>query len=155
MVNTRAIVSIAAIAAIAAAAAVVLGMHPSPAAGQGSTAVSAGAHGGNATQAGNQSGVLFASTQYAPYSYQVYPGPLSQQARAALSGFNVTTAALRNSSVEITVTLLGSGQQQSMTLKPGYRLYVVEAAFGDDSFHSDYSLGDDGFVIVDQNGYVA
>ncbi len=106
-------------------------------------------------QAANSSKTLFSSTQYFPYAYQVYPGPTSQQAQAALAGFNITSAALQNSSTKITLSLLGSGQQQSMILKPGYKLYLIETTFGDDGFHFDSSLGDDGFVIVDQNGYLA
>ena len=51
--------------------------------------------------------------------------------------------------------LEGSGQSQSITLKPNYKLYIIETTFGDDGFHFDSSLGDDGFVIVNQNGYIA
>ncbi len=103
----------------------------------------------------NSSKVLFANTQYAPYSYEVYPGPVSQQAQAALAGFNLTASALQNRSTDLTVTLVGTNQYQSILLKPSYKLYIVETTFGDDGFHFDSSLGDDGFVVVDQNGYVA
>ncbi len=51
----------------------------------------------------NSSKVLLSSTQYAQHAYQAYSGPLSRQARAAFSGFNLTYAALQNSSVAITV----------------------------------------------------
>lgn len=104
---------------------------------------------------GNSSKVLLSSTQYAQYAYQAYPGPLSHQARAALSGFNLTYTTLQNSSIAITVRLDGTSQYQNMILAPGYKLYVVEATLGDDGLNFDSSLGDDGFVIVDPNGYLS
>lgn len=102
----------------------------------------------------NSSKTLFSSTQYFPYSYQIYPGPTSQQAQLALSGFNITSAIQQNSSAKITLTLLGTSQSQSIILKPNYKLYIVETTFGDDGFHYDSSLGDDGFIMVDSNGYI-
>lgn len=103
----------------------------------------------------NASKTLFSSTQYYPYSYQIYPGPISQQAQSALAGFNITSTVLQNSTAKITLTLSGSGQGQTIMLKPNYKLYIIETTFGDDGFHFDSSLGDDGFVVVDQNGYLA
>lgn len=103
----------------------------------------------------NTSKVLFAGTQYYPYSYLIYPGPVSQQAQSALAGFNLISTTLQNSTAKITLTLVGSGQSQSIMLKPNYKLYIIETTFGDDGYHFDSSLGDDGFVVVDPNGYVA
>ncbi len=153
--DSKTMVTVIAVVVIAAVAAVALGMHPTPSASQGSQAVTTAGQGSNSATASDQTKVLFANTQYAPYSYQVYPGPLSQQAQAALSGFSMKNTTLQNSSVIVTLTVVGSGQQQTVVLQPGYKLYIVEATFGDDSFRSDYSLGDDGFVVVDPNGYVA
>ncbi len=103
----------------------------------------------------NSSKVLFASTQYAPYSYQIYPSPISQQAQSALAGFNITSTALQNSSTEVKLSLSGTNQYQTLILKPNYKLYIIETTFGDDGYRFDSSLGDDGFVVVDPNGYVA
>jgi hypothetical protein len=36
----------------------------------------------------------------------------------------------------------------------GARVYVVEAAVGDDSGNSDYNLGDDGLVVTDAHGRI-
>ncbi len=107
-----------------------------------------------ATTPANSSKVLFANTQYASYSYVVYPGPISQQAQSALAGFNLTSSQLQNSSTEIKISLIGSGQSQTLVLKPNYKLYIIETTFGDDGYHFDSSLGDDGFVVADPNGYV-
>jgi hypothetical protein len=103
----------------------------------------------------NSSKVLFANTQYAPYSYQIYPEPISQQAASALAGFNITSIQLQNSSSEVKLSLTATNQSHILIIKPGYKLYIIEATFGDDGYHFDSSLGDDGFVLVDPNGYVA
>ncbi|MGD0510889.1 MAG: hypothetical protein ABSA33_03530, partial [Candidatus Micrarchaeaceae archaeon] len=102
----------------------------------------------------NSSKTLFASSQYARYSYQVYPGPISQQAQAALSGFSLNSTALQNGSTGVKISIVGSSQSQTLVLKPNYKLYIVETSFGDDASHFDASLGDDGFIIVDTNGYI-
>lgn len=103
----------------------------------------------------NSSKVLFSSTPYSQYSYVVYPGPISSQAQAALTGFNLTSTPLQNSSTDIRLALIGTNQYQTLTLKPNYKLYIIETTFGDDGYHFDSSLGDDGFVVVDPKGYVA
>ncbi|MFI5412617.1 MAG: hypothetical protein ACHQX1_01875 [Candidatus Micrarchaeales archaeon] len=107
------------------------------------------------SQVVNTSKTLFNSTQYYPYSYEIYPGPISQQAQSALAGFNLTSTTLQNSTAKITLSLTGTSQNQSITLKQGYKLYIIETTFGDDGFGYDSSLGDDGFIAVDPNGYVA
>jgi hypothetical protein len=116
------------------------------------------AYNSNASQAKqhvNSSGVLFSSTQYFPYAYQVYPGPISSQAQSALTGFNLTSTILQNGTTEVTLAIAGNNQHQYIILKPDYKLYVVETTFGDDGFNFDSSFGDDGFVVVDPSGYIA
>ena len=68
---------------------------------------------------------------------------------------NITTTMLQNSSTEIKLSLIGTDQYQSLILKPSYKLYIIETTFGDDGYHFDSSLGDDGFVIVDSGGYIS
>lgn len=101
-----------------------------------------------------QAPVLFSRTAYAPYAFQVFPGSMSQQASAAMSGFSMNTTALANGTTSISVSLKSTSQSQTIMLGPGYKLYVIETTFGDDGYGSDYSLGDDGFVLVNQTGYV-
>ena len=110
---------------------------------------------GNQTTSTNSSKILLSNTQYFPYAYQVYPGPTSPQAQAALAGFNLSSTTLQNGTTKVTVTLVGTSQYQSFMLRPDYKLYIIETSMGDDNFHFDSSLGDDGFVAVDPNGYVA
>ncbi len=97
-------------------------------------------------------GPSLASSQYAPYAYQIYPGTPSAQAQAALSGidFHVTPGP---TSFSVTVAAAGSSQGATPTVYPnGDRIYVIEASFGDDSGGVDYSLGDDSIVATNAAG---
>jgi hypothetical protein len=51
--------------------------------------------------------------------------------------------------------LVSSGASQVVTLDKGYSLYIIETSYGDDGIGSDYSLADDGFVVVNQSGYLS
>jgi hypothetical protein len=112
----------------------------------------------NNTQAGTpgdtNASLLFSNQPYAPYSYLIYPGTPSPQAQAALSGFNLSTTQLQNGSAMITLVFISTGSNQTVVVKPGYKLYFIETSMGDDSFGGESSLGDDGYVTVDPNGYV-
>jgi hypothetical protein len=99
--------------------------------------------------------MLFSDQPYAPYSYLIYPGTPSPQSQAALSGFSMSTTQLQNGSARITLTFISTGDNQTMILKQGYKLYFIETSFGDDAFGGESSLGDDGYVIVNPNGYVS
>ncbi len=102
----------------------------------------------------NSSSVLFSSTQYYPYSYLISSSNLSSAAQSALAGFRLSRMQMQNGSVEVNISLSNGGQGNSVVLKPGYRLYVIEASFGDDGYGFDSSLGDDAFVMVNPNGYI-
>lgn len=148
----------AAIVLLAIVGGFILGTHHGAAASLSSTStISSKASGASSSNqmTTNSSKVLFSNTQYAQYAYLIYPGQMTQQAQSAFSGFNLTTSSLQNGSTNLTITLIGSNQAQSISLKPNYKLYIIETSFGDDGFHFDSSLGDDGFVVVDPNGYVA
>lgn len=103
---------------------------------------------------GSSSQVLFSSTPYFQYAYLISGSNLSQEAKAALTGFNMTSDFLSNGTEEIRVAIQGSGQNQTILLDSGYKLYIVETTFSDDSYGFDASLGDDGLVMVNQTGYV-
>ncbi len=106
------------------------------------------------SHAGRPSSVLFSSTPYLQYAYLISGGNLSQEAKAALTGFNMTSDFLSNGTEEIRIAIQGSGQNQTIMLDPGYKLYIIETTFSDDSYGFDASLGDDGLVMVNQTGYV-
>ncbi len=153
--DSRMVIGMAVLAVIIAAGVAMSMGHGGQSSAQiNSTNSSTQAAAQNQTQPNIQK-ILFVSTQYAPYSYQIYPGPVSQQAQAALSGFNLTSSVLQNGTTDVRLSLTGTGSYQTVALKPDYKLYIVETTFGDDGYQFDSSLGDDGFVVVDQNGYVA
>lgn len=102
----------------------------------------------------NTTGTLFTSTQYAQFAYLISNSTLSSQAQAALSGFNLSRTQDSNDTVVIGITLMSNGNKQTVSLKPGYKLYIIETSFGDDSFGGESNLGDDGFVEVSSNGYI-
>ena len=60
----------------------------------------------------------------------------------------------QDGSMNITISVNGTKASQKVVVKPGYKLYVVEASFGDDNRGFDSSFGDDGFVLVDPHGYL-
>lgn len=102
----------------------------------------------------NTTGTLFSSTPYYQFAYVISNSTISSQAQAALSGFNLTRTQYSNGTVAMGITLIGNGNKQTLDLKPGYKLYIIETSFGDDSFGGESNLGDDGFVEVSPNGYV-
>jgi hypothetical protein len=99
-------------------------------------------------------GPLLSSTQYAPYAFRVYPGPVSSQAQVATAGFtiHVTPSAGK---ITLSVSASGSGQgAQTSTFPAGDRVYFIEASLGDDSGNTEYNFGDDGVVVTDAHGHV-
>ncbi|MDE1869408.1 MAG: hypothetical protein KGH71_00280 [Candidatus Micrarchaeota archaeon] len=111
--------------------------------------------GANLTNQSTQSNrTLFSNSPYSQFSYLVSSNALTYQAQAALAGFNLTKTQLANGSTEMKISVIGTNINQTVLLSPGYKEYVVETSFGEDNGNFDGSLADDGFVTVDQNGYV-
>src|SRR6266436_10136369 len=88
------------------------------------------------------------STQsYASSSYQVWPGPLSTAAKAAVTGL-VIAVHRHGSGIMVTAGVAGQPAPTPRFYPAGAKVFVVEVALGDDSGHSDYDLGDDGLVVT-------
>ena len=99
-------------------------------------------------------GPLLSSTPYAAYSYQIYPGTPSANARQAMAGYSFT-ARLVGNSVDFTLLVSGGGQPpDSKTYPASDHIYFVEANLGDDSGNAEYNFGDDGVVVTDASGHV-
>ena len=99
-------------------------------------------------------GPLLSSTAYGSYTYQLYPGSPSAQARFALAGFSYT-AQRSGASVDFTLYVSGGGQPPIKKTYPASdHIYFVEANLGDDSGSSEYNFGDDGLVATDATGHV-
>jgi hypothetical protein len=99
-------------------------------------------------------GPLLSTTQYAGYTYQLYPGTPYGSARQALAGF---TFSAHRTAASVTFTLTVSGGSQPPVTKSysaSDHIYFVEANLGDDSANSDYNFGDDGVVVTDASGHV-
>jgi hypothetical protein len=100
------------------------------------------------------SNILFSQTSYFSSSYQIYPGPLSSQARQAMEGFNLTSTPLQIGAANVTVTLIGTAHHFSKIIPKNYKLYIIELNPGDEGTEQVSVMQDDGFVVVDSNGYV-
>ena len=99
-------------------------------------------------------GPLLSSTQYAPYAYQLYPGPQSPEARLATAGFSVRVTPV-GGTITVSVSATGTTQGAQTTTYPASdHVYFIEATFGDDSGNSEYNYGDDGIVVTDSKGHL-
>jgi hypothetical protein len=109
---------------------------------------------GSSTAPSQKLGPLLSSTQYAPYAFLIYPGPESSQARLATTGFAIQVAP-HAGKINLSVSVPGSGQAaQTSSFPSGDRVYFIEATLGDDSGGVEYSLGDDGVVVTNAQGYI-
>jgi len=118
---------------------------PSKAAGSTTTSTSAAPR-------AQKLGPALASTQYASYAYQVYPGSLSSQAQLALTGFTVHVTP-GPTTITVKVSATGSAPQSS-NYPLGDKVYFVETTLGDDSGVSDYNFGDDGILVTNAAGRI-
>jgi hypothetical protein len=106
-----------------------------------------------APAASAKAGPLLSSEPYASATYQVWPGPLSAVARQALTGLKVAVHQ-RGPGLLVTAGVIGQAPGAPHLYAGGARVYVVEAALGDDSGNADYNLGDDGLVVTNAQGRI-
>jgi hypothetical protein len=104
-------------------------------------------------RAASSPGPLLKSQPFAQYAFGIWPGAPSGAAKAALAGLSVS---VRRLGAGLSVSAAVNGQQPGAAhfYPGGARVYVVEAAMGDDSGSSDYNLGDDGIVVTDAQGRI-
>ncbi len=121
----------------------------SRAAGAGSTPHSAGPTVAGPTAPSRRP--LLSKQPYANISFLVWPGSPSATAKAALTGLTVSVKR-QGSVLVVTAGVSGQPAQPPHRYVGGARVYVVEAALGDDSGNADYNLGDDALVVTDANG---
>jgi len=98
-------------------------------------------------------GPKLSSQSYASYAFQVWPGPLSQAASAAQTGL-VIKVQRHGAGIMVTAGVAGQAASAPKFYPAGAKVYVIEAAMGDDSGNSDYNLGDDGLVVTDSLGRI-
>jgi hypothetical protein len=56
--------------------------------------------------------------------------------------------------INVTASVIGQTAPAPVFYPGGARVYVIEAAMGDDSGNSDFNLGDDGIVVTDAGGRI-
>src|SRR6266581_3110081 len=88
------------------------------------------------------------SQPYARYAYQVWPGPISQAAKAAATGL-VIVVHRHGSGIIVAAGVAGQPTAAPRLYPAGAKVYVIEAALGDDSGNTDFNLGDDALVVTD------
>jgi hypothetical protein len=99
----------------------------------------------------------FLDSAQAKYSFQIFPGPLSTEAKNATAGFNIQTQTLPDGSTQVNLTSTNSEyQNQQYKVLPGYTLYFIERSLVDDSStnNAEKNLGDDSAVLVDTQGFI-
>jgi hypothetical protein len=98
-------------------------------------------------------GPLLSSESFASYAFQVWPGTQSAAARSALTGLSISVHRT-GSGLSVVAAVAGQPRPAAHFYPGGARVYVVEAAMGDDSGNSDYNLGDDGLAVTDSKGRI-
>jgi hypothetical protein len=66
----------------------------------------------------------------------------------------VITVRRQGNGIAVSAGLTGQPAAAPQFYAAGARVYVIEAALGDDSGTSDYNLGDDGLVVTDGQGRI-
>ena len=97
-------------------------------------------------------GPTLASQSYAQYSFQVWPGPRSAAADAALTGLSISVTRTSNG-IQVVAGVAGQPPSPAKVYAGGTKVYIVEASMGDDS-SADYNLGDDGVIVTDAQGRI-
>jgi len=94
------------------------------------------------------------STQYAGFTYLIYPGPVSASAQQAMAGYSISTQS-SGGNVVIAVSAAGSSQTASKKTYPSTdKIYFVEANLGDDSGATELDPSDDGLVVTNPQGRI-
>jgi len=128
---------------------------PAPAAAGASAAPTAApAAGSNGATPAPVSTVKFNDWRYKQWSYQVYPGDISSDAKKALAGFDIS---IQDAGDHVVVNLkaLSSRYRDSQTnVAKGNTAYFVETSMRDDPSNQERDLGDDGVIVVNPDGYI-
>lgn len=154
--NSVAIVAAVVIVIIIIAAAAYL-YFPLGNGGGPNTTKNASNGGNNSSNSGQNSSnkTLFSSSQYYPFSYLISDNAsLSSQGQVATADFNLTHVELQNGSIEYKLAFRDTGLTYNVTLQKGDKLYFIDTNVVDDSPGADHSTLDDGYAVVDVNGYV-
>ena len=97
----------------------------------------------------------FAGSNYSEIAHLLY-GPNQTSIKFEAPGFNESLTDLSSGAVNITFRKLGNvGYNVVFTVPKGYSLYYLEGSYGDDNPPTgEYSLIDDGVILVNPQGYI-
>lgn len=98
-------------------------------------------------------GPPLASQSYAQYSFEVWPRPPSPAAEAAMTGLTIGVTRTAGG-IRVIAGVAGHTPAPAQLYPGGVKVYVVEAALGDDSNNADYNLGDDGVIVTNAAGRI-
>jgi len=104
-----------------------------------------------------KSGDKFSDTTVFASAVQVFPGDLTEAARNALTGFDMTTSKNDDGTTQVTfIPKDQDDQKSSYKVAEGQTLYFVEMSKGDDNedTNKDMFLRDDYGILVDKDGIV-
>lgn len=133
---------------IVAIALLALNTMPAPPAMTATTTVASGQQRGQGTQP-------FSSSPYYQNAYLISGNTtLSASGQAATSDFSLAVNDLGNGTAVYTLVFVDTGAEYNVTLTSGQSLYYIDSNLGDDSPTADSFHLDDGYVVVDANGYI-
>lgn len=104
-------------------------------------------------------GQKFSDTNLADSAELIYPGTISESAKAVMSGWDLKTKVLPDGTTQVDLVPVGSEATEgdtshSFVLKTGDKLYFVDLNPGDDSSTEDANTHDDMGIVVDANGVI-
>lgn len=104
-------------------------------------------------------GQKLSDTNFAGNAVQIYPGNISREAMAAMSGWDLKTVKQSDGTIKASLVPTGSeaGEGDSahtFTLNSGDKLYFVDINPGDDQPGQDNIKSDDMGIVVDANGII-
>lgn len=99
--------------------------------------------------------VRFDGWKYKQYAFQVFPGPVSTDAKTALAGFDFSIQDQTDGTVLLNLKALSSRYRDaSFTVDKKNTAYFVETSMRDDPNDAENNLNDDGLIVVNPDGYI-
>ncbi len=123
---------------------------PSPQAPASSSNAGAGAT-PQPTAAGS---VRFDDWQYKRYAFQVYPGPVNDDAKKALAGFDLKVQDAGDNVTLLLKALSSRYRDSQVTVSKQDTAYFIETTMRDDPNDQENNLRDDGIIEVNPQGYI-
>jgi hypothetical protein len=101
----------------------------------------------------SKKGPLLSSTQFAPFTYELFP-TAAAQAPQAEDGFSITVKPGQNGENTLVIGAAGGGTLATKAFLASDKVYWIETSYGDDGPGQDANYGDDGYILTDVQGYI-